>query len=382
MKIIYYKVKLVNNEWVLTHIARCQAGKGVTYMLTQRNKMGAFLSTIDTEDGDTWAGLGLVFSEHEHRRGITWEPITESNFDPSLKDGPPKEDFDLYLKEYMENLNRIYRKEQVLKKITFMTHGHRKISESAIHDKLISLADLQARLEKLSNDGSSTRKFNNIEKLKLFLLEKSPTEFMHNRIHVSGMAINLNELPDANIVGVLHPNLGKIYFTFDRFALNDTGAKWDVVTNHYTGLDVTYLGNLLTAHSLTLPGISPTDVPEVWSHVEKKLIGYLQFQQFLLTGATTMDSVEAKQHDNVAPDTADETSPSEATESPKATQEKDIYYQIADVRRLIDKRRHELANLNNQLSELENRLAQHNKTGRDGAPYTQQSGYGHQHFTR
>lgn len=370
MKVIYYRVKLVNNEWTLTHIARCQAGKGVTYMVNQRSKMGCFLSAIDTEDGDTWARLGLAFSEYEGSRGITWEPITESNFDPSLKDGPSKEDFDLYMKEYMENLNRIYRKEQVLKKNTFMTHGHRKISEGAICDKLISLANLQTRLDKSSNDGSSARVFNNVEQLKLFLLEKSPTEFMHNRIRVSGMVINLNELPNANIVGMLHPGLGKIYFTFDHFALNDTGAKWDMTTNHYPDREVTYLGNLLTSHSLTPSGITPHDVPEIWSHVEKRLIGYRQFQQFLLAGATSMGSVEAKYQDGAVPHTVGGASLSEAT------QEKDIYYQIADTRREIDKKKRELTKLSAQLNELEVKLSQSNQMGSSSMMYNQPFTYG------
>lgn len=352
MKVIYYRVALVNNEWVLTHSAYCRAGRGVTYMLSQRDGLGDFLSTVDTEDGDTWAYLGLVFSEDEHSRGVIWEPITNSTFDPSLKNGPSKEDFDLYLKEYMENLNRIYQGDPVLKKITFFSQSHKTLSEDVIRAKLLA----------------NTPK---ADPIKLFLLERSPTDFMYRRVRIVEVTRKLTDLPNTNILGMRHSSLGTIYFTFDHFALKDAHVEWEESTTCLVGHEIKSLGNLLTSYATTPPGMSRLDVPEVWfGSNDKELISYEQLQLFLLTGVGNKDSSQSTE------------SVSEPLLHGEPPVEKDIYYQIADVRRLIDKRRHELANLNNQLSELENRLAQCNKTERGGVPYTQQFGYGHHHFTR
>lgn len=366
MKVIYYRVALVNNEWVLTHIARCQAGKGVTYMVNQRNSIGEFLSTIETEEGDTWAYLGLVFSEYHKARGITWEPVSDSGFDPALKDGPSKEDFELYMKEYMENLNRIYQGDPALKKITFFSQSHKTLSEDVVRAKLSANKPKPPPI-------------------KLLLLERTNNELRYSQIKVAGCAFDLSELPTANVIGMRHPDpeLGMIYLTFDYFALVGTGAQWVEPANHFSIFAIIGLGNTLTTYDRTTPGSRRFDIPDMWfGSNDKELLTYEQVQQFLLTGATYMNSVEAKYQDNGAPYTTGEVSSSEATESPKATQEKDIYYQIADVRRQIDKRRHELATLNNQLNELEHKLAQSNEIGRNGVPYPQQSGYGYQHFTR
>lgn len=352
MKVIYYKIALTNGEWVLTHSAYCRAGRGVTYMLSQRDRLGDFLSTVDTEDGDTWAYLGLVFSEHEHSRGVVWEPITKSTFDPSLKNGPSKEDFDLYLKEYMENLNRIYQGDPALKKITLFSQSHKTLSENTIRAKLLANTPKAAPV-------------------KLFLLERSPTDFMHRRLRIVGVVRNLIDLPNTSILGMRHSNLGTIYFTFDRFALKDIDAKWEEPTTYLVGHEISSLGNLLTTYAVIPPGMRQLDIPEVWfGSNDKELISYGQLQSFLLTQFNNNESSQSP----APPDTA--------TTSGVTPVEKDIYYQIADVRRQIDKRRHELATLNTQLNELELRLTQSNEIGRNGVPYPQQSGYGYQHFTR
>ena len=351
MKVIYYRVELVNNEWVLTHIARCQAGNNITYMVNQRSSIGEFLSTIETEEGDTWAHLGMVFSEYHKARGITWEPVAESGFDPALKNGPSKEDFDLYLREYMENLNRIYQGDPALKKITFFSQGRKTLSEDVIHAKLLANKPKPPPIN-------------------LFLLERN-SEIMYNRIKVAGYALGLVELPKANILGMRHPELGSIYLTFDYFALVGTGAQWVEPANPFSIFAIIDLGNTLTTYNRTPPGTRRFDIPDMWfGSNDQELISYEQLQSFLLPQFNNDESTQSPAA------TDDTTTPGESS------MEKDIYYQIADVRRLIDKRRHELANLNNQLSELEHRLAQYNKTERDGVPYTQQSGYGHQHFTR
>lgn len=355
MKVIYYRVALVNNEWVLTHIARCQAGSNITYMVNQRNSIGEFLSTIETDEGGTWAYLGMVFAEYHKARGITWEPVAESGFDPALKDGPSKEDFDLYMKEYMVNLNRIYQGDPALKKITFFSQSHKTLSEDVIRAKLLANKPKPPPIN-------------------LFLLERN-IEFMYGRIKVSGYALDLAELPRANILGMRHPELGTIYLTFDHFALADTNVRWDEPANHVSIFDVIGLSNLLTTYTrifqVSQPDTWGFDMPDMWfGSDDQKLISYEQLQVFLQAQFGNDELTQS----SAATDTA-----KTPGEDPM---EKDIYYQIADVRRQIDKRRHELATLSNQLNELELRLAESNQISRDGVPYPKQSGYGYQHFTR
>lgn len=355
MKVIYYRVELVNNEWVLTHIARCQAGNNITYMVNQRSSIGEFLSTIETEEGDTWAYLGMVFSEYHKARGITWEPVADSGFDPALKDGPSKEDFDLYLREYMENLNRIYQGDPALKKITFFSQGHKTLSEDVIRAKLLANKPKPPPIN-------------------LFLLERN-SETIYNRIKVAGYALGLTELPKANILGMRHLELGTIYLTFDHFALADTNARWDEPANHVSIFDVIGLSNLLTTYTrilqVTQSGTREFHIPDMWfGSDDQKLISYEQLQSFLMTQFNNDESTQS-------PAATDTVTPPGAP-----PMEKDIYYQIADVRRQIDQRRHELAALNNELNELERRLAEINEIGHNGVPYPKQSGYGYQHFTR